>query len=446
MTRSLYLRLSLTAIGVLATFLVATGAVLDNAFVASLKLSLKERMLGQIYLLLTVSGIDENGQPNMPLPTHLPEPQLALPDSGLYAYIGMNGRNNPLWLSPSLHKKPPPPLFPLQAGEQQWLELHQPDGKEYGLLGLGHQRITKGGVRSLNFYLMSELSPLYDQILLYRQRLWGGLAGMGLLLLATQILLLRWGLRPLRQVTIELGAIESGQQDRIEGHYPREVNQLTDKINTLLSQERDRQSRYRNALADLAHSLKTPLAVLRGASDNPDAISATVEEQSLRMTHIVERQLQRAATSADISTATAILISPLVDRIGGSLCKVYRDKNVIFTNRIDGELRFRGDEADLMEILGNILDNAFKWCRGRVIIGGQRDALYITLSVQDDGPGIDPAHVEKILQRGGRIDESIPGQGIGLAVTADIVEAYQGRIRIESSVLGGASIMLEFLR
>ncbi|MGI9212380.1 MAG: hypothetical protein ACR2HF_07880, partial [Methylococcaceae bacterium] len=93
MTRSLYLRLSLAAIGVLATFLVATGAVLDNAFVASLKLSMKERMLGQIYLLLAVSGIDDNGQPNMPLPTNLPEPQLALPDSGLYAYIGVNGRN-----------------------------------------------------------------------------------------------------------------------------------------------------------------------------------------------------------------------------------------------------------------------------------------------------------------------------------------------------------------
>jgi two-component system sensor histidine kinase PhoQ len=99
-----------------------------------------------------------------------------------------------------------------------------------------------------------------------------------------------------------------------------------------------------------------------------------------------------------------------------------------------------------MEILGNLLDNAFKWCRNRVIVGAQTDALSLTVSIQDDGPGIAPAHVEKILQRGVRIDESTPGHGIGLAVTADIVEAYQGRIRIESSVLGGASVILEFVR
>ncbi len=446
MTRSLYLRLSLTAIGVLATFLVATGAVLDNAFVASLKLSLRERMLGQIYLLLTVSGIDENGLPDMPLPTYLPEPQLALPDSGLYAYIGMNDRSHPLWVSPSFSRKKPPPPFPLQAGEQRWHELHLEDGKEYGLLGLGHQRVTKKGVRSFNFYLMSELSPLHDQILLYRQRLWGGLAGIGLLLLATQILLLRWGLRPLRQVTIELDAIESGAEDSITGSYPREVHPLTDKINMLLAHERARQGRYRNALADLAHSLKTPLAVLRGATEQPESLISTVEEQTLRMTHIVERQLQRAATSADTSSTAAIPIAPLVDRIGHSLCKVYRDKNVKFTNRVNDELRFRGNEADLMEVLGNILDNAFKWCRGRVMIGAQKDDLYITLRIQDDGPGIHPANVEKILQRGVRFDESTPGHGIGLAVTADIVEAYQGRLHIESSALGGAAIVIEFLR
>lgn len=446
MTRSLYLRLSLAAIGVLASFLVATGVVLDNAFVASLKLSLKERMLGQIYLLLTVSAIDDNGQPNMPLPTYLPEPQLALPDSGLYAYIGINGNNQALWISPSLHKKPPPPLFSLQAGEQQWHELGMPDGKAYGLLGLGHQRVTRKGVHSLNFYLMSELTPLHEQILLYRQRLWAGLGVIGLLLLVTQLLLLSWALKPFRKVTLELEGIESGLQDSLVGSYPHEVHQLTDKINTLLSHERARQTRYRNALADLAHSLKTPLAVLRGACDTPESFSATVEEQSIRMTRIVERQLQRAATSADISTSTAIQMAPLIDRIGHSLGKVYRDKNVIFSNRVDPELRFRGDEADLMEILGNLLDNAFKWCRSRVIVGAQTDTLSLTVSIQDDGPGIAPAHVEKILHRGVRIDESTPGHGIGLAVTADIVEAYQGRIRIESSVLGGAAVILEFVR
>jgi len=401
-------------------------------------------MLGQVYQLLSASVVDETGQLIMPLPIHLPYPQLALPDSGLYAFVGSNGSDKLLWRSPSLLNRQTPLPFRLQVGEKHWTEVQMEDRKDYYLLGFGFQRSLKTGIYSFNFYLMTELAPLQKQVSLYRHRLWGGLTSAAILLLATQIWLLRWGLSPLRKVGMELNAIEAGERNHINGGYPREVKQLTDKINILLTQERARQTRYRNALADLAHSLKTPLAVLRSAVDQPEILPDTVSEQSTRMMRIVERQLQRAGAANAAATASPIAVYLVANRITASLSKVYRNKNVSVSNRINPELQFRCDEADLIEILGNLLDNAFKWCHTRVEILGSKEGHRLTISIHDDGPGISAEHIEHILQRGGRADESTPGHGIGLSVVADIVEAYQGRLHIESSIFGGAAVIIEF--
>lgn len=444
MINSLYFRLNIAAILVLLLFFAVVGAVLDNAFWESARSSLRERMLGQIYQLVTTSEITESGQLLMPLPTHLPEPLLALPDSGLYAFVTANGSGRLLWRSPSLQNQANPMPFPLQVGNKKWVEVAMANGKECYLLGFGFQRTLKTGIYPLNFYLMAELAPLNKQITLYRRWLWGGLASAAMLLLAVQIWLLHWGLSPLRKVGQELSAIESGAESQINGQYPREVSQLTNKVNTLLVQERARQTRYRNALADLAHSLKTPLAVLRSAVDQPDVLANTVEEQSSRMLHIVERQLQRAGAASAAATAAPVNIGVVVDRIMSSLNKVYRNKNVRVANQVDQTLSLRCVETDLMEILGNLLDNAFKWCHNRVEILAWIDAQSLIISINDDGAGINAKHIGHILQRGGRADESTHGHGIGLSVALDIVEAYQGELRIGSSLLGGAAVILEF--
>ena len=432
MLNSLYLRLNVTSILVLVIFLSVLGAVIDNAFSESARLALKERMLGQVYQLLTTSELDENDRLIMPLPTDLPYPQLALPDSGLYAFVAMNGSDRLLWRSPSLTNRQIPKPFALKVGEKKWLELIMEDDNHYYLLGFGFQRTLKTGIYSYNFYLMSEMLPLYKQIDQYRHRLWGGLASALIVLLATQILVLRWGLKPLRKVSQELTAIESGESKHIDGLYPREIKLLTDKINKLLVQERARQTRYRNALADLSHSLKTPLAVLLGGVDQPEMLTETVQEQSLRMMRIVERQLQRAGAANDTSTLPPVGVLSIAERICASLSKVYRNKNVNVSNHIPADLHLRCDEADLIEIIGNLLDNAFKWCEQRVEIQGYKDGHRLTVSVLDDGPGISPDNRQHILQRGGRIDETAPGHGIGLSVVVEIVEAYQGRLTIEA--------------
>jgi two-component system sensor histidine kinase PhoQ len=442
-TGSLHLRLGIAALLVLAIFIAATGAVLESAFNGSARLATRERMLGQLYLLMAAAEVDDEGRLSMPPSADLPDPQFALFGSGLYAFI-TNKQNNVVWQSPSfLTLRPPAPLL-LRAGERQLREIKLEDGRDYFIYGFGIEWATGSGLEPFTFHVISSLAPLRVEVQLYRQSLWGWLGVMAILLLVTQAVVLRWGLRPLRQVSRELSAIESGEQDHLQSDYPDEIRRLTDNINTLLQQERARQTRYRNALADLAHSLKTPLAVLRGALCKPEVPAATVDEQVTRMGHIVERQLQRAASTGATSASTMIAIRPLAERVLTSLGKVYRDKQVATRNEVDKELRFRGDEADLMEILGNLMDNAFKWCRREVYVEGRREDGRLKLCIHDDGPGLGTHKIGQFPERGSRADETVPGHGIGLAVVMDIVNAYQGQIRFgRSPLLGGAAVTVE---
>jgi len=424
-------------------FLTTIGTVLDAAFAESARLALRERTLEQTYQLLNASAINASGRLFMPLPINLPDPGLALPNSGQYAFVVGND-DKLLWRSPSLLERPIPKAFALKVGEKNWQDITLDDGKDYYLFGLGFQRTLKSGVYAFNFYLMTELDPLNKQVEQYRYRLWGGLALAALLLLVTQTWALHWGLKPLRKVSHELNAIETGGQDQIKGRYPKEVKQLSDRINSLLAQERARQTRYRNALADLAHSLKTPLAVLRASIDQPEVLRGAVDEQSTRMMHIVERQLQRAGAAGNAAAAPPLAVKPIVDRLIASLNKVHRHKDIAVANRLDPSLSLRCDEADLIEILGNLLDNAYKWCGSQVAIHSQTAGHKLTLSIHDDGLGISQDHINHILQRGGRMDENTPGHGIGLSVAADIIEAYQGQLTISTSFLGGAAVAVEF--
>ena len=288
-----------------------------------------------------------------------------------------------------------------------------------------------------------------QQLSVYRHTLWGWLGAGTVLLLAVQWTTLRWGLRPLRLVADEVRRLEQGEQQHIEGNYPTELKALTDNLNTLLSHERAQQKRYRDALADLAHSLKTPLALVRGVLNRPQPqadVARSLEEQVERMDRIVGYHLQRASASARSRLLAPQPLRPAVERVSRALQKVYADKAIAFDVDVAAELRFRGDEGDLLELLGNVLDNACKWCRAHVRVSAKLSSEtrtdQLTLTIEDDGPGIDEADAQRVLQRGTRVDQTVPGHGIGLAVTRDIIDAYEGRIVIARSALGGAAVTL----
>ncbi len=232
---------------------------------------------------------------------------------------------------------------------------------------------------SLVFSVLEDKAEFEKEMNVFRQTLWAWLGGAGLLLLLAQTLLLRWGLAPLDDVAREVQRIENGEQTGIEGRYPSEIAGLTGNLNTLIEQERARQTRYKDALDDLAHSLKTPLAVLRTALDEPAQLPAMVAQQVDRMDGIVQHQLGRAAASGAARFAPHLALAPILHRIRDSLTKVYADKGLGFTVECPPHLTWRIDEGDAFEILGNVLDNAAKWAkppRGGQDLAGRRALVH----------------------------------------------------------------------
>jgi two-component system sensor histidine kinase PhoQ len=436
---SLNLRIILSATLVLLVFISLTALTLERAFSESAETALQDRLTTQLYALMAAAEVGTDG---LVMPSDELDVLLGLPSSGVYAYItSKDGKT--LWQSSSaLGAEPPPPLA-LGRGEKRFNKVLVGD-VEYYMLAYGVNWAT-GSVGednlALTFNLSSDLKSFNRQIVRYRATLWGWLSAMAILLLVSQALILRWGLRPLRKVGDELNRIENGKQEQIEQRYPSEIKRLTDNINILLEHEREHKTRYRNALGDLAHSLKTPLAVLQSSLAGKDEKTVKAfRDQIEHMNTIVEYQLQRAATAGSTGIGKYVDMEASISRITESLLKVYHDKQIILEVNVDPSLMFKGDEGDLLEILGNLCDNAFKWCKRHVVINAEQQGKKLNLHIEDDGPGMKPELVQQVLKRGVRADEAVPGHGIGLSIVHNIVLAYHGELRIDKSPLGGVCV------
>ena len=436
-------RLLLAGSIVLTAFLGLTGLILDRTFSEYAEQSLQERLQAQNVGLIAAAQLDDDGSLHMP--TDLPEARYDTIDSGLYAEVtSNNGRE--FWKSPSMaHLNV---SFPrnIAPGARHFQRIRYSGGELYTFsLGITFD-LSEALREGYTFTVAENMAVFNQQVATFRHSLWGSLGGVALVLLTVQGFVLRWSLAPLRQVAEDLAAIESGQRLQLEGHYPREMLGLTDNLNALLAGQREHLDRYRHTLGDLAHSLKTPLAVLRGELDKspPSAeLPAIIGEQVRRMSEIVDYQLQRAATSGRLPLSAPLSIAAAAHKIVKSLNKVYADKEVNCQIQADEDATFHGEEGDLLELLGNLLDNAYKWCAHRIIVAAARDQNRgLQLSVEDDGPGITSQKADAVLQRGVRGDSSSPGHGIGLAIVQDIVRVYGGKLRIEQSALGGSKITL----
>src|SRR5690606_28488191 len=247
---------------------------------------------------------------------------------------------------------------------------------------------------------------------------------------------------PLRRIAADLLHVERGTRESLAGHYPQELSGLASNINTFIEAERDRLKRYRNTLSDLAHRLKTPLAVIRNQLESDvdsEELRWTVLEQVGRMDEIVAYQLSRAATSGRQTFAAPLPVEPFAEEIVRSLEKVYADKQILCEFELDPDARFRGDQGDMLELLGNVLENAFKWAKHRVLLttlavqSSESRMPMLDICIEDDGPGIPDDKIEHLLQRGVRGDERVQGHGIGLSIVQDIVKAYKGTMTVSRS-------------
>jgi two-component system sensor histidine kinase PhoQ len=385
-------------------------------------------------------------------PQEIPEPRFSKPDSGLYAMIaGPDGR--PLWHSRSLAGRSVNIVQQQPPGQRAFGRFTQA-GLELYAISFGVAWEDYANTEALYTFTVAEDTAAFEeQIDSFRMSLWGWLGAMAVVLLLAQGLILRWGLRPLRTVESDLQRIDQGVAENLDGIYPTELTGLTTSLNALIEHSKLVQTRYRTSLADLAHSLKTPLAIMHSFCEGKPKETAltqdVIREQVERMDEIVEYQLQRAAVSGRATLARSVPLQYVLERLVRSLDKVYREKQVAVRLDLDSGATFYGDEADLTEALGNLLENAYKYCSGqvRVYVRCEKQTASchgLEITIEDDGQGIDPEMIDTVLQRGKRMDETVPGHGIGLSMAQEIIAVYGGELDVGSSSLGGALIRVHF--
>jgi two-component system sensor histidine kinase PhoQ len=443
---SLNSRVLLAASAVLASFFGLAGVTLDRVYTQSAKTALKDRLQGEVHALIASAALDSKGRIYIPESYEDERFMMVLPE--LYAQITANG-DELIWRSPSLNDIGLHFPMGLQRNESVFKEEALPNGESYATYSLGVAWDDTPEMYIYTFSSAENLMETHKQIAHFRRNLWGWLGGVALILLAVQGTILRWGLAPLQIAANELTAIEAGKQQRLQYSYPGEMKGLTNNVNALLDHQQEHLERYRHTLGDLAHSLKTPLAVLQSTVDEEKSnakIVQIVQEQVNRMNQITEYQLQRAATAGQLPLRAPVSVQTIIEKVMKSLSKVYAEKQVLTHTDVKADVVFHGDESDLMEIIGNLADNAFKWCNGKVSISAllRRDtkdkSATIVIQVDDDGPGIPGPMINQVVQRGVRADQGISGHGIGLSVVQDIVQIYGGRLGISHSRYGGASI------
>jgi signal transduction histidine kinase len=252
------------------------------------------------------------------------------------------------------------------------------------------------------------------------------------------LVLIRYGLRPLHEIEDKLHDVRAGRRDTLDGEYPGELSPLVKEINTLISHNRKVVDRARTHVGNLAHALKTPLAVLRNEARGDDRVSEIVRRQTDAMTQNVNHYLKRAqaAAQAEVLGARTEIKEP-VEGIARMLERLHRDKNLAIDVDADPKAVFRGEKGDLDELVGNLLENAAKWCKSRVKVKVARSDDGIEVIVDDDGPGLPAEHRAKALERGKRLDESEPGTGLGLSIVTELADIYGGRLLLEDSPIGG---------
>lgn len=441
MRRSLRLRVIMASgVILLGSIILIVLSVMKSFERAQYELIKKELAAG-VNVLLTAASV-QNGR--LVMPGLMPDEQFNQVESEVLGVV-LNQDGEVVWRSHSSLDQILYYSVSFNEATTDFIRYSGPAG-EYFLYDID---VSLDGI-PLTFLTMIPCTE-YDSVFFdFRRNLLLSLSLIALLMIALMHYGMRWSLIPVRKIAESLKRIEQGETDQLDQTYSKELEPLADALNQLLRNERKQIEHHRNAMADLAHSLKTPLAVLQSVQlshsmqgeHEPGDVAKVMDEQIQRMNQIIRYQLQRAVTHQHGLVKHRSDVGSLVDRITRTLDKVYHDKGVELTLRVKTEAEFSVEEQDMMEVLGNLLENAYRLClqQVKVIIretGGQ-GKRWIECQVEDDGPGVPLARRDDILKRGVRADSRTKGQGIGLAVALDIVDSYGGQLTISDSRLGGA--------
>ncbi|MEO1963534.1 MAG: ATP-binding protein [Cycloclasticus sp.] len=441
MNSSIQSRLLISASIVLISFLSLAAIILDAAYKRGAEQALHDQLQIHLYAILAKAELSKNNR--LMVPSGLSEPRFMQVASGLYAYI-FDTNGEVVWRSSSSTGEQANSVKSLNPGQKTFIRSSSPGRPS---IELHYKAILENAFNQssrFEFVVIESSDSLDNQVASFRSVLWQWLGGIGLLLLIVQYFIIRISLQPLRHIVHDLEKIQQGHAQHLETHYSDELKDIANTLNRLIDNERTHLKRYRNTLADLAHSLKTPLSVLTGLYGQKSLSTTdikTLETQTLQMRQLVDYQLQKAAAKGHQTLALPLQIQPIAQQIITSLDKVYLDKQLTVVANIDESIKFNAEKGDMFELFGNLLDNAYKWANSKVYIRVQISSdtakQGVQIVIEDDGPGIAKNELDNVLKRGIRADESTHGHGIGLAVVNELVSLYNGSLESGAGDLGG---------
>ena len=393
----------------------------------------------EAHLYSLISEVEFVGS-GIEMPRSILAPELNRLNSDTYALVYQG--QTLVWYSESAVNLSITPQFSQsQAGASEFTKVEYND-ELYWQLSLTVILGNAEQSQQARFVLLKKNDALMALMSGFRNTLVNWMLVMGVVIAGLMAFGFVWNARPLQRLDKEIKEIEAGERNQITGLYPVELLTIKSDLNLLLASQKRQKERYRSSLSDLAHALKTPLAVIKSS---PLATDADAQEQLDRINVMIEHQLKRAATGASDTWKKQTMVAPVFNSILNAMGKVYHDKHIQFSSDCSEKVAFLGDKTDLMEILGNIIDNACKACRNQVDIkvsAPKKRVLLITIS--DDGPGIPEHRRSDLLTRGTRLDTYEAGHGVGMAIVSDLVESYHGKMTIDSAELGGAKFTIEF--
>lgn len=441
MIRSLRVRLMLAAALLALLFMLALLPALQKAFSLALQESIEQRLASDVTTLISAARIEDG---RLQMPALLPDERYNLPYTGLLGYI-FDRQGTLVWQSRATRNRHINYSPRYDGRGNEFARIEQEGNEEFFVYDV-EVKLLGGKSAAYSIVALQPVREYQHTLDGLREKLY---LGFGAALLALMALLwagLTWGLRSLRRLSVELDQVEAGARDGLSREHPRELLRLTGSLNRLLHSEREQRQRYRDSLDDLAHSLKTPLAVLQGVGESmPQGSQAQVlQSQIERMSQQIDYQLQRASLRKSGLVRHQVQLVPLLDSLCSTLAKVYRDKRVEVSLDIPALACVPVEQGALLELLGNLLENAYRLCLGQVRVSLRETPGLLELCIEDDGPGVPPDQRERILERGERLDSQHPGQGIGLAVVKDIIDSYDAELQLDDSALGGAMFRIVF--
>lgn len=438
--RSLGTRLVAGAALWIALALLATGFILEALFRSHVESALEARLSAELNQIAGAVAIGSDGRPT--LTRRLADPLFDRPYSGRYWQIDAKGvapeRSRSLWDTTL-----PLPADDLPDGALHRHRLTGPAGQDLLVLERGVTP-TEAETR-LRIAVAADLAELAEPLARFRWTLAMSLTVLGLGLVGAVLLQVHYGLQPLARLRSALAELRAGRRERLKGDWPAEVRPLVEDFDAVLDHSAQILERARTQAGNLAHALKTPISVLANEADaQADPLAETVRQQVASMRRHIDHHLARARAAAAATRPGARAdVAGIAHQLARTLGKLHQARGIAITVESDGMPLFRGDPQDLMEMLGNLMENACIWARMRVLVRLQAAGDRTLVVVDDDGPGLPSARRDEALARGTRFDESVPGSGLGLAIARDLAELYGGTIALADSPLGGLSARLD---